>query len=67
MAIHSSTVHPLHERSSQYLEHLFHATELPHEIQHDEIQYKTISIAFIIIIKGRNQLLEDYTEQQHLT
>jgi hypothetical protein len=42
----------------------FHATEIPYEIQHDEIQYKTISIAFIIIFKGRNQLLEDYTHQQ---
>lgn len=42
----------------------FHATEIPYEIQHDEIQYKTISMAFIIIFKGRNQLLEDYTQQQ---
>jgi hypothetical protein len=33
-------------------------------LQHDEVQYKTISIAFIIIIKGRNQLLQDYTQQQ---
>jgi hypothetical protein len=51
-------------RTSFLLLFFFHATEKPHEIQHDEIQYKTISMVFIIILKGRNQLLEDYTQQQ---
>ena len=46
---------------------VFRTSESLYENQHDEIHYKTISIAFIIIIKGRNQLSEDYTQQQHLT